>query len=353
MKTMPRPVMKPKPPLDTPPGTEPATLLDVAPLAGVSPSTVSRILNGTARVADDKRLAVEAAITKLKFRPNFAAQSLRSGSTRTIGVLTQELESLYFTRGARGIEDGLIGSGYAPILVPGHWNPEEELDRARLLIARRVDAMVILGGKLSDAQVSELARTQPVAITGRALQAPNVFSFHCDQAEGAWMATRHLIAQGHTRIAHISGPAQYPDAVDRREGYMRAHREAGLPVDPRLIIEGNYMEGGGVQAMNGLLNAGAPFTAVFCANDQTLWGARQVLYQRGLQVPADVSLVGFDDLPQSPYMSPPVTTVHQPIYEMGRAAAHALLQTLGAAVGEAPPLPGLSLVVRETTAAPR
>jgi LacI family transcriptional regulator len=333
------------------PLAEPATLLDVARLAGVSAATVSRILNGTARVTEDKRLAVETAIDRLQFRPNFAAQSLRSGSTRTIGVLTQELESPYFTRGSRGIEDGLLGSHYAPIVVPGHWNPAEELDRARLLIARRVDAMVILGGNLQDEQVAEMARKLPIAITGRELQAPNLFSFHCDQVEGACRATRHLIELGHTRIAHISGPVQYPDAIDRRDGYMQAHREAGLPVDPRLLIAGTYMETGGSDAMRQLLDAGHPFSAVFCANDQTLWGARQALYERGLRVPEDVSLVGFDDLPQSAYMTPAVTTIHQPIYEMGRAAAHALLAALGAAPAETSPVPDLRLVVRGTTGA--
>ncbi len=331
------------------PLAESATLLDVARLAGVSAATVSRILNGTARVTEDKRLAVETAIERLQFRPNFAAQSLRSGSTRTIGVLTQELESPYFTRGARGIEDGLIGSHYAPIVVPGHWNPAEELDRARLLIARRVDAMVILGGNLQDEQVTELARKLPIAITGRDLHATNVFSFHCDQVEGACRATRHLIELGHRRIAHIGGPVQYPDGVDRREGYMRAHSDAGLPMDPRLMVVGTYMETGGAEAMNQLLDSGHPFTAVFCANDQTLWGARQALHERGLRVPEDVSLVGFDDLPPSAYMTPALTTIHQPIYEMGRAAAHALLAALGAAHPVTSPVPDLRLIVRGTT----
>jgi LacI family transcriptional regulator len=330
---------------------EPATLLDVARLAGVSAATVSRILNGSARVTPDKRAAVEKAIERLQFRPNFAAQSLRSGSTRTIGILTQELESPYFTRGARGIEDGLQGSGYAPIVVPGHWNPAEELDRARLLIARRVDAMVILGGNLQDEQVCEMARSVPIAITGRDLRAPNVFSLHCDQVEGACRAVRHLIELGHRRIAHIGGPVEYPDAIDRREGYMRAHSDAGLAVDPRLLVVGTYMETGGAEAMTRLLATGHEFSAVFCANDQTLWGARRVLYERAMRVPEDISLVGFDDLPQSAYMTPPVTTIHQPIYQMGRAAAKLLLSALGAPPGPPEPVHDLRLIVRGTTQA--
>lgn len=340
-------------PTRTPNVSAPATVTDVALLAGVSVSTVSRILNGTARVAADKREAVEAAIEKLQFRPNLSARSLRSGSTTTIGVLTQDLESPYFTGGTKGIEAGLEGSGYAPLLVPGHWNPQEELDRARLLVSRKVDAMIILGGTLQDAQVADMARQLPIAITGRHLVAHNVSSFHFDQVDGGRLATRHLIELGHRHIAHIAGPMEHTDAVERKEGYLRAHSEAGLPVDPRLIVPGNYLESGGLRAAQHLLASGLPFTAIFCANDQTLWGARLALHEQGLEVPRDVSLVGFDDLPQCLYMTPPVTTIHQSIQEMGRAAARAVLAALAGQPAPAAGLPPLALAVRGTTQPPR
>jgi LacI family transcriptional regulator len=333
--------------------TAPATVTDVAKLAGVSVSTVSRILNGSARVAADKREAVEAAIQKLQFRPNLSARSLRSGSTATVGVLTQDLQSPYFTGGTKGIEEGLEGSGYAPLLVPGHWNPQEEFDRARLLMARKVDAMIILGGSLQDAQVAEMARQLPIAITGRQMQAPNVWSFHFDQVEGGRIATRHLISLGHKHIAHIAGPMEHPDAVERKEGYLKAHREAGLPVDPRLIVPGNYLEEGGFEATRELLTQGTRFTAIFCANDQTLWGARLALHQHGHEVPQDVSLVGFDDLPQCLYMTPPVTTIHQSIQEMGFAAARAVLAALAGQPAPEADLPPLRLSLRGTTKPPQ
>lgn len=336
-----------------PHATAPATVTDVALLAGVSVSTVSRILNGSARVSADKREAVEAAIKKLQFRPNLSARSLRSGSTSTVGVLTQDLASPYFTGGTAGIEEALQGSGYAPLLVPGHWNPQEELDRARLLMARKVDAMIILGGNLDDAQVAEMAQQLPIAITGRHVSAPNVFSFHFDQVDGACQATRHLIGLGHRQIAHIAGPADHPDAIERKEGFLRAHSEAGLSVDPRLIVDGDYLEQGGLQATHRLLAAGVRFTAIFCANDQTLWGARLALHEQGLQVPGDVSLVGFDDLPQCVYMTPPVTTIHQSVHEMGRAAAQAVLAALQGLPPPAAELPPLTLTVRGTTARPK
>ncbi len=333
--------------------TAPATVTDVAKLAGVSVSTVSRILNGSARVAADKREAVEAAIQKLQFRPNLSARSLRSGSTATVGVLTQDLQSPYFTGGTKGIEEGLAGSGYAPLLVPGHWNPEEEFDRARLLMARKVDAMIILGGSLQDAQVAEMARQLPIAITGRQMRAPNVWSFHFDQVEGGRIATRHLISLGHKHIAHIAGPMEHPDAVERKEGYLKAHREAGLPIDPRLIVQGNYLEEGGFEATRELLTQGTRFTAIFCANDQTLWGARLALHQQGHEVPQDVSLVGFDDLPQCLYMTPPVTTIHQSIQEMGFAAARAVLAALAGQPAPEAELPPLRLSLRGTTKPPQ
>lgn len=336
-------------PVETPPPTGVVTLHDVARLAAVSAATVSRILNGTARVADDKRQAVEQAIAQLRFKPNLSARSLRNASTHTVGVLTQEIESPYFARGVRGIDEGLRGSGYAPIIVPGHWNPQEEAERMRLLIARRVDAIAILGGQLSDAEIIDFARQQPTAVTARALQAHNVMSFCFDQFEGGRLATRHLIELGHRRIAHIAGMGTQADAVRRKEGFLQAHADAGLPVEPRLIVEGNFMESGGTQAMHQLLDTGVPFTALFCANDQTAWGALLALQRRGLRVPDDVSLVGFDDLPPSAYMSPPITTVRQPVYEMGLAVAASLLQALGQSTKLGTSFPPLSLSLREST----
>lgn len=332
------------------PQRQATTLRDVARLAGVSPATVSRILNGTAVVADDKRRAVEAAIAQLGFKPNLSARGLRSGSSMTIGVLTQELESPHYTAAVKGIDEGLRGSGYAPVVVPGHWNPDEENERARLLISRHVDALAIVGGSLGDEQVIEFAAALPVAITGRLLSGPGVVSFDTDQREGGRLAAAHLIALGHRRIAQITGLQERRDARERAEGFMLAHAQAGLAVDPRLIVQGDFQEPGGESAMNQLLDRGLPFTAVVCGNDQTLFGARLALMRRGLRVPEDVSLVGFDDLPIARYMTPPVTTVRQPMFEIGLAVAAALLNALGATPRRDVRVPPISLVVRESTA---
>lgn len=335
-------------PTSSPTIPEAVTVLDVAREAGVSASTVSRILNGTARVASDKRTAVENAIRKLDFKPNLFARSLKTGTTMTVGVLTQDIESPFFNRAMRGIEEGLSGSGYAPIIVSGHWNAKEEAERIRLLLARRIDGLVILTGHLDDSQIVEFARHQPIVVTGRQLNAPNVRSRLLDQEHGGYIATRHLISLGHKRIAHIAGPRDHVDATERLAGYRRAHAEAGIDVAPELIVQGDFLESGGLLSMNRLLDSGHPFTAVFAANDQTAFGARVAMYRRGIRVPDDLSLVGVDDLPAAAYLTPPITTVRQPIYEMGLFAAHALLNMLGNRVPEID-LPALELIVRETT----
>lgn len=323
-------------------------MIDVARAAGVSASTVSRILNGTARVADSKRAAVEEAIRKLDFRPNLSARSLKMGTTMTVGILAQDIESPFFTRAMRGIEEGLADSGYAPIIVSGHWNAAEEAQRIRILMSRRIDGLVILTGHLADAQIVEFARHQPIVVTGRKLQGHNLVATWLDQTEAGYIATRHLLSLGHRRIAHIAGPRDHADAVDRLAGYHRACEEANMKPDPALVTQGDFLESGGLLAMNRLLDSGTPFTAVFAANDQMSYGARMALYRRGIRVPDDVSIVGVDDLPASAYVTPPLTTVRQPIYEIGLFAARALLYMLGQQV-EPVEVPPLELIVRETT----
>lgn len=332
----------------TPLSNEPVTLLEVARVAGVSPSTVSRILNGTAKVAPAKREAVEAAIAQLKFRPNIFARSLKTGITMTVGVLTQSIESQFYSRALKGIEVGLEASGHSPIIVSGHWNAQTDVASLKLLTSRRVDGVIILTSDIADSDVLDVAKQQPVVITERDLEGPNLRSIHVDQKFGGYLATRHLLALGHTRIAHIAGVENRADAQGRYLGYLEAHTEAGVEPDPRLLVRGNFTDKGGFAAAQRLMDSCVPFTAIFCANDDTALGARLALYQRGIRVPEDVSLVGFDDMPTSSFMTPPLTSVRQPVYEVGLYAARMLLDMMGYPA-EAVQLPPLELMVRETT----
>jgi len=327
------------------------TLEQVARHAGVSPSTVSRILNGTAVVSDDKKQAVEDAIRTLGFVPNPVARGLAGGRTLSIGVVTQAIDSPFYGAALRGIEDTLGAAGYSPLFVSGHWNAEEESRCIDVLRARRVDGLIVLTGRLSDAALRTLARQLPVVVTGRSLKATGLLSLDFDNALGARLATAHLLGLGHRAVAFIGGDPLHPDAQEREAGFRAAFVEAGVPIDPALMTVGDYQEAGGRQAIEQLLDAGRHFTAAFAANDQMAFGAALALHRRGLRVPQDVSLVGFDDLATASYSIPPLTTVHQPVLDLGRAAAAGMLALLA---GRKPDtgLPPPQLVVRESTAAP-
>jgi LacI family transcriptional regulator len=324
------------------------TLSMVAQRAGVSPSTVSRILNGTAQVSDEKQALVKAVIQELGFRPDPAARSLAGGRTMSIGVLTQFIDSPYYGEALRGIEDALYPANYVPLFVSGHWNEAEEKNRLFMLQERKVDGIIVLTGKLSDDTLVDMAARVPVVVTGRQLTAPNLFSIDFDNTEGACLAVRHLHALGHRRVAFISGPLDHPDAMQRLEGYRSELLIRDMVTDEQLVVYSDYQEAGGFRAMNSLLDQRVQFTAVLVANDQMAYGARLALHRAGLRVPEDVSLIGFDDLPHSAFTLPPLTSVRQSVYEIGTSAAKAMFDLLNKVKPPAR-LIEAELVIREST----
>lgn len=326
-----------------------ATLKIVAREAGVSASTVSRIINGTVNVSDGLKHAVEAAIAKFDFRPNAAARGLALGKTLTIGVVAQAIDSPFYGEGLRGIEACLRQRGYAPLFMSGNWRDEDEDRCIREFIARGVDGIIVFAGRLSDAKLKSYAKEVSIVVTGRRLRAPGLFSLQIDDQHGAGLAMRHLIELGHRQIAFITGSENHPDAMDRLAGYRKSLESAGLAFDPKLVAVGDWHEEGGLRATTELLDSKVKFTALFCVNDQTAYGACLALYRRGLSVPSDVSVVGFDDLPSSAYRLPPLTSVRQSIGELGERSAEAILQLL---TGRRPRIlpPPLELVRRESTA---
>lgn len=337
---------------DDSPNPPNVTLEEIARAAGVSPSTVSRILNGTARVVPAKQKAVEQAIARFNYRPNVLARSLASGKTDTIGVLTQTVSSPFYAEWLRGIEDGLSETGFTALFVSSRWNVKDEMARLEQFIARRVDGMILLHAQLDEPSLIDYSRHAPLLVLGRSLQnSATLASLPLDNVQGARDATQHLIGQGHRKIAFISGPTNHEDAIERLDGYRMALQEAGIGFDAELVEQGDYLETGGVDAMERLFARGPSFSAVFCANDQTAYGARLTIFRHGLRVPEDISLVGFDDLPTSLYMTPPLTTVRQPTYEIGRLAAQGIVQMIRKQPIALNPIP-LTLVTRETTARP-
>ena len=325
------------------------TIADIAHTAGVSASTVSRVLSGTNKVSEVKREAVMKAVSELNYHPNMFARGLASGQSMTIGVLTQNFGSPFYDAIITGVVQGLNRTGYFPIFADGQWQPEIEVEAIQAMMRRQIDGLIVFGGFLTVERIDQLAGNIPVILVARKLAGFEENCVSIDNVAAAFMATQHLIELGHRRIAHICGRQDHPDAHDRRQGYIMALEQAGIEPDPELIIEGTFRRQSGVLAIEMLLSRRATFSAIFAANDQMAYGTRLGLYRRGIRVPEDVSLVGFDDEPAAAFMIPPLTTVRQPAVEIGLEAARVALARLK---GERtlPAQLKAELVVRESTA---
>lgn len=330
---------------DSPVG--PVTIEMVASAAGVSQSTVSRILNGTAVVSQHKKKAIDDAIAALGYVPNPVARGLAGGRTFSIGVITQAIDSPFYGAALRGIEDELEPAGYSPLFVSGHWNVAGETRCLDVLRSRRVDGIIVLTGRLPDEALLACAVSVPVVVTGRALSAPGLASLYFDNFEGGRMATQHLLELGHREIAFVSGDPAHPDAIERLYGYRAALEAEGVRFERQLVVAGGFSEGSGLEAVNRLIAAGQHFTAIFAANDEMAFGAALGLRRHGLRVPEDVSIVGFDDLPAAQFSNPPLTTIRQPAYELGRLAAADMLRLLAGREPESE-VPVPRLITRES-----
>lgn len=341
---------------DAPPKSSP-TIRDIAGLAQVSPSTVSRVLNANARVSLAKRGAVLAAIEHSKYRPSIVAQWLARGKARAFGILTQDLGSELFGQVLKGVQEGLHGSGYTPIFA-GAWQGEELAGAARgdepealeLLLRSRVDALIAVG-RFPEEPLQKVAGEIPFLSIGPTISGIEHRCVSIENSAGAYAATRHLTDLGHRRIVHIAGPAHHRHSAERLDGFERALADARCKVDARLVVAGDFGEDSGARIVEDLLGRRLSFTAVFTANDLMAFGAMQTLFRRSIRVPRDVSVVGFDDRPHAAHTTPGLTTVRQPMAEMGTAAVLALLRELR---GEPLSLPRFSmpLIVRESTAKP-
>ena len=325
------------------------TIQDIARAANVSKSTVSRVLNGTAVVNEEKRQAVLAATERLEFRPNVVARSLASGRSMTIGILTQNIGSPFYDTVAQGVIAGMAGTGYSQIFVDGQWEQTTESEVIQTLLGRNVDGLVLIGGALPVDELNELKDKLPTIVVGRKVDGWDDQCIHVDNVDAGLRATRHLLDLGHRDIAFIRGIKDHPDAIDRCTGYTQALTDAGIVSNPDLVIDGDFSGEAGVLAINCLMERELHFTAVFAANDMVAFGARLALYRHGLRVPEDVSVVGFDDQAEAAFATPPLTTMRQPAAEMGSAAAEALIRIINGEDFEVPPLQ-IELQARESTA---
>lgn len=304
------------------------TIQDIAESANVSKSTVSRVLNQNTPVNEQKRKAVLAAMKRLQYKPNVVARSLAGGSSLTLGIVTQNIGSPFYDSVTQGVIQGMSGSDYSPIFADGRWDRETEIAVIRTLVDRNVDGLVMVGGNLTLHEIDDLRQGKPLVVVARDLNDQSIPSICIDNVVAARQAVQHLIDAGHRRIAHVKGHPEHRDAIDRHEGYQQALKQANIEVDSRLVVNGDFSSQSGVIAVESLLMRDVPFSAIFAANDEMAMGIRLALYRRGIRVPEDISIVGFDDQPGSAYMTPPLTTVAQPAIAMGEAAAKVVLGQL-------------------------
>jgi DNA-binding LacI/PurR family transcriptional regulator len=336
----------------TSPSSRPPTIRDVAARAGVSHQTVSRVINHSPRVTEATRQRVLDAIRDLSYVPSPMARGLSTNQTRSIGVVADDVSDHFFARVVAGAEEEARRRGY--YLMIGSVEPDdEEIGYLRLMLERRVEGLILARPSVplaeADLAAARSAGVPLVAVGSSELSGVPVVDV--DNRQGGYDATRHLLQEGHRQIATVVGPAGWPSAAARLEGYRQALREAALAEDPELVEHASDwgLESGQAAAAV-LLERGPAFTAVFAQSDLIALGAIRGLREAGLRIPDDVSVVGYDDLPVAAYVEPALTTVHQPMGEVGARAAGIVLDQI--AGGDAPAaethLLPTALVVRES-----
>ncbi|MFZ5814471.1 MAG: LacI family DNA-binding transcriptional regulator [Bacillota bacterium] len=331
-----------------------ATIKDVARLAGVAPSTVSRVLAGSSRISPETHEKVRAAMKELKYHPNAIARSLLTKATHTIGLIIarpaeQAFTNPFFPELMRGIASVLHKQGYNLLLTMADSPQEERSACLKLLRQRRVDGVVLTSGRLKDRLIDDLlGEGHSFVLVGRVPDARPVHWVNNDNVAVGAMAVEHLISRGHRRIALINGPADMMVTIDRRQGYLDALQRSGLPHDPAWDLNGGFTREGGYRAMVQLLSLKDPPTAVFCSDDAMAVGALTALRERGLQ--GSVALVGVNDDPLTALLDPPLSTIRIPVFDLGATAAHMLVEILSGKVeGQRQVILPSQLVVRASS----
>lgn len=336
------------------PNSKPATIEDVARMAGCSIATVSRAIHAPAKVADSTRKRVHAAISRTGYTANAMAQNLRRQSSRMILVMIPDIANPFFANILQGLESIASKRGYGLLIGNTDRDPDIEAGYVAFTRSHKADGLILLTGNLPWSSSSQPGRMPPVVAISERLPEPDVPFVGIDNAQASRAAMMHLIEQGHTRIAHISGPTGNVLSVQRREGYDRALREAGITPDEALVLVGDFSIESGRQAVEQLFVRDTLPTAFFCANDEMAIGVMLALNARGYSVPTDFSVIGFDDIQFASCTVPPLTTVRQPRRLMGEEAMHAMIDILE---GKGPPRAQIilspELVLRASTAPPR
>jgi len=332
-----------------------ATMKQVAERAGVSISTVSHVINNTRVVSDDVRQRVLGIIDEMRYIPSAVARSLKNDKTYTIGVLVPNSSNPYFAELIRWIEDAAFELGYNIILCNAHGGAQKQTAYLRLLMEKRIDGLVLVASGADDEQDLLLRHEAvPIVQVERALPGIDADLILAGEEEGGYAATRHLIELGHRDIACVSGPADLPRTRERVGGFMRAMAEAGLAVPAEQIVHEEFTSAGGHAAFIRLLARPQRPTAVFVTSDLMALGGLCAAGAAGVRVPAQMSVVGYDDIAGAGYALPPLTTVAPPKRDMANLAIELLIDRIrGAHTPLRRAALASTLVVRASTAPPQ
>lgn len=306
-----------------------ATIKDVAREAGVSVATVSRTLSGGQYVSPEVRERVEAVVRSLGYRPNAVARSLRTESTRTLGIVIPNVMNPFFTAAARAVEDAARERGYSLVFGNTDEDPEKEARYLDVLLGKRVDGLVVSPARAASPHLAEVVRAGvPVVFLDRYVEGVEAPVVRADGRAAVRRLVEYLVGLGHEKLAMISGPPETVSGGERLEAFTAEAAERGVPVREGYIRLGDFRRESGARAMRELLELDDPPTAVFAANNLMALGALQALSDSGKSIPDDVSFASFDDVSWFRLMAPPVTAIAQPIPELGDTAARMLLELL-------------------------
>lgn len=306
------------------------TIYDVASEAGVSAATVSRVLNGTSEVSPALEGRVRAAIDRLGYRPNSIARNLRRRQSAVWGLVISDIENPFFTAMVRGVEDVAQASGFSVVLCNSDEDPGKESRYIDVFVDERMAGAIVSPASERESDVSALLdRGIPVVSIDRRLRRQDVDAVLVDNRTGAERATAHMLATGRRRVACIAGLQRTTTGQERTEGYRRALAAAGVPYQPDLVVEADFKQEGGHDAMRRLLALAEPPDGVFVANNLMSLGAVEAVREVGVDVPGALAMAMFDDPTWAALVRPPLTTVAQPTYAMGREAATLLAARIG------------------------
>jgi DNA-binding LacI/PurR family transcriptional regulator len=308
----------------------PMTIKDVARASGVNVSTVSRALNGIYGVNKKTRDHVLATAQRLSYRPNRVARGLATGRSQSLALIVSDIRNSFFAEVARGAEDAAMKAGLDLILCNSDLDPEKQMGYVHSLLEKRIDGIMMNSVSTLSKQYQEqlAAAGVPMVLLNRSAPKHAFSTVYADYEAGGALAAQYLLRLGHRRIAHLGGPKTNFSLADRARGFVGVLQSVPDPVEP-IVLLGKNSFAGGLELAKKLLAEHPDVTAIFTANDSMAFGAIRAILDAGKKIPDDISLVGFDNVELSSIMHPPLTTIHQPKYEMGQAAVEILLR-LGA-----------------------